>query len=113
MTAKAKKYLFDIGEACDSIAEFIATTPTLAAYLADKKTRRSVERELTIIGEAVNGLRREPDAPTLTDQREIVRFRNHLVHGYDSIQHETVWVVIRHHLPVLRAEVARWLAAEA
>jgi uncharacterized protein YutE (UPF0331/DUF86 family) len=39
----------------------------------------------------------------------VIAFRNMLVHGYDNLDHEVVWEVIRGHLPRLLAEVVSLL----
>ncbi|MBC7449185.1 MAG: DUF86 domain-containing protein [Hymenobacteraceae bacterium] len=79
-------------------------TPTLADYLADQKTRDAIARQLGIIGEAVNHYRREADSPVLTNMVAIVRFRNLLIHAYDSVNAYDVWAILHRHLPLLRAE---------
>jgi hypothetical protein len=57
MNEKAKKYLSDILQAIDLIEEFISDVPTFEDYLTDQKTQSAVERQLGIIGEAVNRFR--------------------------------------------------------
>ena len=54
MTEQSKKYLFDIIRAIELIEQFSATTPTFQEYLSDLKTQSAIERQLSIIGEAVN-----------------------------------------------------------
>ncbi len=44
--------------------------------------------------------------------RKIVNTRNLLIHGYDSVDSATVWVIIRKHLPVLKDEVLKLLPTE-
>jgi uncharacterized protein with HEPN domain len=56
---------------------------TLAAYLADLRTRSAVERQFEILGEAFVRLR-ETDAETFVQSRQtarIIGFRNRLIHG--------------------------------
>ncbi len=53
MTGKDKKYLSDI-EVVNLIEEFISSIHNYNEYLADLKTQSAVERQLGIIGEAVN-----------------------------------------------------------
>ena len=70
-----------------------------------------VERNFEIIGEAVNRLRRhDPDVvERISAYRQIVGFRNVLVHGYDVIDNPTVWRAVQESMPVLRVEVERLL----
>ena len=113
MTEAEAKWLFDIQEACDALVEHTSSTPTLSAYLANRTVRAAVERELIVIGEAVNRIRKGPSGLELTDAQRIVQFRNHIVHGYDSIQHAAVWQVMQQHVPALRVEVTRLLDTAA
>ncbi len=46
----------------------------------------------------------------LTGARGLVDLRNRVIHGYDSIDDETIWGIVIKHLPPLRAEVERLLA---
>ena len=72
-----------------------------AAYQQDTHTRRATERNLEIIGEAVNRIKkRDPDFP-LTNARQIIVTRNRIIHGYDSVSDETVWGIVIRHLPAL------------
>ncbi len=54
MTEKGLKYLYDIVYAIDLIDEFIAPISSYEQYDKDLKTQSAVERQLGIIGEAVN-----------------------------------------------------------
>ena len=56
MTDREKKYLSDILEAIRKIELFVQDTPSFALYVQDIKTQSAVERQLSIIGEAVNRL---------------------------------------------------------
>jgi len=51
----------------------------------DKKTRRAIERNIEIIGEAINRtLKLRPDIEII-NARKIVDTRNRIIHGYDSV----------------------------
>ena len=51
-----RKYLYDIQQSIDSINEYLGEKRDFFAYEQNKLLRRAVERELEIIGEAVNHL---------------------------------------------------------
>lgn len=54
-------YLWDIVDSCQAILEFVQGRD-LPDYEQDRMLRRAVERELSIVGEAVSqGTRRFPD----------------------------------------------------
>ena len=80
-------------------------------YLQDATLRFAVERNFEIIGEALNRLATidGDTAERIMNLRRIVDFRNMLIHGYDAVNHERVWLVIRHDLPALHARVLELL----
>jgi len=106
MQPRARAALFDIAQAAMGIAEFLQGK-TLDDYNKDRMLRSAIERQFTIIGEAMVRLRSE-DPQTcakITESTRIVSFRNVLVHGYDQINHETTWRIIQDKLPILAREV--------
>lgn len=98
-------YLQDIVDACDSVVITIHGVD-MVAYLANRTIRSAVEREFTIVGEAVNSIsRQDPElADRISNARKIVGFRNQLVHDYVAIKDEVVWAIAQHDAPVLREE---------
>jgi uncharacterized protein with HEPN domain len=98
-------YLNDIVEACDSVAVTLEGVG-IAAYAANRTTRSAVEREFTIIGEAVNAISRydSETAARISHARKIVGFRNQLVHDYPAIIDDTVWAIADRDAPILREE---------
>lgn len=104
MTERSRKYLSDILIAIAFIEEFISDTSNFTEYQNDKKTKSAVERQLVIIGEAVNHYRKESGSD-LNSSLQIINFRNRLVHAYDAIDDAIVWVIIQKHLPELKKEV--------
>lgn len=105
MNEKAKKYLSDILQAINLIEEFTLDVSGFEEYFADQKTQSAVERQLGIIGEAVNKYRQIVDNHELMNATEIVGFRNRLIHNYDGLDETIVWAVIQNHLPRLKEEV--------
>lgn len=97
-----RKSIEDMRRAAALIAQFV-TGRTFEDYGLDEMLRAAVERELMIVGEAMTRLSKI--APELTDQiperRQIIAFRNILVHGYDVVDDGVVWDVIQNHLPLL------------
>ena len=106
MENKAKKYLYDILEACKLIREF-TNDKTLDQYRSDHLLRSAVERQFQIAGEALQQLlKRYPSiAQRISDYRNIINFRNIIVHGYDRVEDDVVWGLIQSHLNVLLKEV--------
>ena len=105
MTDKTAKYLSDIQYAISLIENFLENTGDFFAYQSDYKTQSAVERQLGIIGEAVNKLRQEENSVILSQTKQIVDFRNRIIHSYDSIDAAIVWTILKNHLPVLKQEI--------
>jgi uncharacterized protein with HEPN domain len=111
MRLEALKHLYDMQQGCRPLATFLAGK-TFDEYSADVLLRSAVERQLTILGEALNRLMKiEPGAAAaITDARQIIAFRNILVHGYDVVRNEVVWGILETGLPTLSQEVDMLLA---
>jgi uncharacterized protein with HEPN domain len=105
MTEKGKKYLSDILRAIELIESFIIDIDSFEAYQNDFKSQSAVERQLSIIGEAVNKFKQHCPDEELDNTRQIVGFRNRIVHAYDSIDNSIVWVIIKRYLPPLKKSV--------
>lgn len=106
MQLEALKHLDDMRRACRLLAEFV-TGKTFADYSTDALLRSAVERQLTIVGEALNRLKKlDPAAASsITDARQIIAFRNILVHGYDVVKDEVVWGILETDLSALIRDV--------
>lgn len=75
----------------------------------DIKTKRAVERNIEIIGEALNRILNRNETIKITNSRKIVDVRNRIIHGYDVISDEIIWGIIIRQLPVLKIEIERLL----
>jgi uncharacterized protein with HEPN domain len=105
MTAKSLKYLTDIVIAIDYIDDFMKDINDFQAYCNDHKTQSAVERQLVIIGEALNHFKKNEPNILISHDHQIVSFRNRLVHAYDSIDNSIVWAILKRHLEPLRLEI--------
>ena len=88
--------------------EFVREATDFSSYENNKMMKRAVERELEIIGEAVNKLIQEEQF-ILNEAEKIISFRNRLAHAYDSIDDSIVWLIIKRHLPQLKNEITEIL----
>jgi uncharacterized protein with HEPN domain len=105
MSARAKKYLSDILKAIRLTEQFVRDTPTFEQYQVDLKTKSAVERQLEILGEAVNKYAKTSSGRPLSNTALIVSFRNRLAHNYDNVDDNIVWAVLSTYLPLLKDEV--------
>ncbi len=51
-------------------------------------------------------------AARIGDHRQIIAFRNVLIHGYDLVDHHLVWSTIEHQVPTLLKDVAALLGSD-
>lgn len=64
-----------------------------------------------VIGEAAYNLSKVfKEKYNETDWQEIARMRHNLVHGYYQVDPDILWAVVKNDLPLLREQVARYLA---
>lgn len=105
------KYLYDMDDAATFLLDFTARQ-SIDRFRSDRPFRSAVERELLIIGEALFQLERHHPtiAERISEYQRIIRFRHVLVHGYDQIDADLVWVVVSEKLTVLRDEVRTLLS---
>ena len=109
MTDKGRKYLSDILMAIDLIEEFTAEINDFNVYDEDRKTQSAVERQLAIIGEALNHFRRTEPEIKIEHDKQIISFRNRLVHAYDNLDNSIIWAILSRHLNPLKIEVQNLL----
>ena len=107
MTEKSKKYLSDILMAIELIEEFIVDDKDFNLYDRDRKTQSAVERQLAIIGEALNQFKKLEPQIKIENDKQIISFRNRLVHAYDSLDNSMIWVIISRHLSPLKIEIQK------
>lgn len=95
MKPALQKRLLDAQKAAETACGF-CQGKTLDQYRKDELLRSGVERQLEILGEALN--RALADEPTLEkripEARRIVGIRNRIIHGYDSVDDEIIWDVV-------------------
>jgi uncharacterized protein with HEPN domain len=104
-----KKSLTDILMSIDGIEYHLQNKRDFAWYQSHLTVKRAVERELGIIGEAINRiLKLDKDFP-LSRAKEIISFRNRVIHAYDAVDDNLVWKIIIKDIPVLRHEIVKIL----
>ncbi len=106
MTERQLKLLYDIKIAIDEIDSYFETeAKTFTNYKTNSLLKRAVERNLEIIGEAMNRLIKENPEFTIENAVKIIGLRNQIIHGYDSVSDENIWGIISQHLPKLKSKV--------
>jgi uncharacterized protein with HEPN domain len=93
--------LWDALQAAEKIVTYVAGM-SFDDYLGSTITRSAVERELTIVAEALNRL----SAATATAHPEIaigkiVGLRNRIIHEYEQIEHQRIFAIAKDRVPEL------------
>lgn len=109
MIDEVKKWMYDILESISSINEFVGDVKMFENYEKDKKLRRAVEREIEIIGEAVNRIQKEDFKIEISNAKQIIATRNRVIHAYDAINNAIIWGIVIRHLPKLEEEIKQLL----
>jgi uncharacterized protein with HEPN domain len=99
------KYLLDINEAIDRLEIYFLNCPDFKEYELNSMLQDATERNLEIIGEAVNKILVIDPEIGISDSRRIVNTRNKLIHGYDSIDNAEVYVIVKKYIPILKLEI--------
>lgn len=111
MQLESKKHLEDMRRSANAIVGFVEGK-SFEDYVGDRLLRSGVERQFEVMGEALNRLSKsDPDtAEQISHRRQIISFRNILIHGYDIVDDTVVWDVVQQRLAVLLDEVNRLLS---
>ena len=78
-------------------------------YTSNIFVKRAVERELEIIGEAMNKALKLDPSLKISNARKIVNARNKIIHGYDVVDDAVLWSIVLRHIPVLKTEIEELL----
>ena len=99
-------YLEDMLQYCNYVLQFTSRT-TAPAFMADVQNQFAVIRALEVLGEAARRLlellpANDPRLSALPLQKAYAN-RNRLIHGYDTLDLETIWEISRTDIPKLKA----------
>jgi len=110
MDIEIRTWLYDILNAINEIESFFSDRPKdFTVYQNDIRTKRAVERNIEIIGEAMNRILNKNTTVEFSNARKIVNTRNRIIHGYDTVSDDIIWSIIIKHLPILEVEIQNML----
>lgn len=106
MDNRINSWLEDVERSIEEIYDFLPEKRDFFEYQKDLKTKKAVERNIEIIGEAINRiLKYEHTEIEIRNAQKIIGTRNRIAHEYDSISDEVIWTIIIKELPELKKEV--------
>ncbi len=109
MEKEVQTWLEDIKQSIDEIEEFLTERRDFFEFKKDLKTRKAIERNIEIIGEAVNRILNVNPEIKITNARKIVDTRNRIIHGYDTVSEDIIWAIVMNDLKKLRQEIVNLL----
>jgi uncharacterized protein with HEPN domain/predicted nucleotidyltransferase len=108
MDERILKWLFDIKLSIKEIDSYFENHGNdFFKYRQNLMMKRAVERNLEIIGEAMNRIitRDSSFEEKITNAKAIIGLRNHVIHSYDNVSDENIWAILTNHLPKLKLEI--------
>lgn len=115
MNSAARSRLHDALQACRAILDFVRGR-TFEEYERSLLLRSAVERQFEIVGEALRQAELADSSVRIHVSHlwQIVGLRNRLIHGYDVVDQQLVWSIVRDEVPPLVEQLTSALAdAEA
>ena len=85
MDVRIQACLLDIKVCIDEIYDFLGERRDFLEYKNDLKTKKAVERNLEIIGEAMNRILKVNSDFPIDNVKNIIGTRNRIIHSYDNI----------------------------
>lgn len=110
MLPTSKAHLWDAHQACLALMSFVEGID-VDRFHSNLLVQSAVERQLEILGEALNRLRRtDPEAAAeVPDLDRIIGMRNIIAHEYGVVDHAIVWSVVDTRVPALTGALANLL----
>ena len=115
MDERILKWLYDVKLCIEEIDSFFKEEEKdFFKYRNNLMLKRAVERNLEIIGEAVNRIITRDNLFTekISNAKAIIGLRNQVIHAYDNISDENIWSILINHLPKLKIEIESLIKKE-
>lgn len=74
-------------------------------FETDVVFRKFVERNIEILGEAMNRILKVEPEINIASARKIVDTRNYVIHAYDSLKPDILWAIVINHIPRLKSDI--------
>ncbi|HQQ94685.1 MAG TPA: DUF86 domain-containing protein [Bacteroidia bacterium] len=105
MEKEIKVWLSDIKQAISEINQFLPDKKVFEDFQKDLKAKRAIERNIEIIGEAVNKILSQNPHIEISNSRKIVDTRNRISHGYDSVSDDIIWAIVIRDIPKFKLKL--------
>jgi len=105
MRPDVRTHLEWIRLAIEEMEQYAPLVGGFAAFKADRAKQLIVERCLIVIGEAVVRIGREAPELPLSEMKKIIMARNIIVHDYERVSIDILFIIYDRHIPLLKSEV--------
>lgn len=106
MDRELNVWLYNALNAILEIESFFDSVPKrFSLFQKDIRTKRAVERNIEIIGEALSRVLKQEEGIAITNSRKIVDARNRIIHGYDTVSDDVIWGIVIRYFPILKSEL--------
>lgn len=106
MDNRINAWIEDINRSIDEIFNFLPEKRDFYEYQKDLKTKRAIERNIEIIGEAINRISKHKQSNLeIKNSQRIIGTRNKIAHEYNNISDEVIWTIVLKDLPKLKKEI--------
>ena len=106
MDEDIKSWCYDILNSIEEIESYFTDADrNFSSYKSNTVVKRAVERNLEIIGEAMNRIMKRDSSLNFPDSRKIIDTRNRIIHSYDNVSDDIIWSIVINHLPKLKSEI--------
>lgn len=102
-----QKYIFDVMEAINNLESF--TTGITLEKLEVIEFKWATERGISIIGEALYKANKINKDLPISNLKNIIGMRHIVVHDYDMIESERLYITIKKYIPTLKEEIVKIL----
>ena len=69
-----------------------------------------VERKAEVMGEALARIRRRKPDFEVPNAHQIIATRNRIIHCYDNVKPDFLWLLVKRHFPILKEDVQRLIS---
>ncbi|MEP4533466.1 MAG: HepT-like ribonuclease domain-containing protein [Cyclobacteriaceae bacterium] len=113
MNPRILKYILDILSVIDEMERLLEKIDrNFIRFSEDFTAIRTAERDLEIVGEALNKLKKENPQISISDSKKIISLRNLIIHSYDSVDNEIIWGILIKDIPRLKKELQKLKSQE-
>jgi len=112
MKKSSDVYLLNILDAIKAIKSFISNS-TETEFKESELLIAGVSYKMQIIGEAASHLPKTIQEKIDSPWGKIIGMRHVLVHGYDDVEIDILWVTVQNDLKILERQIKKYLKSKA